>query len=499
MIRDNLETSEGMGINLRSSNLNPSSDTKLKLQVKREEYPDSKKKSNTGVIKMKSIEKLGECLGKSSKFKRTNSYKAESKTSLKDMTENRFSYSRTNLIGIHVYNKDSLNSSTDNDDEEELNIPCRNIRIRTNSIKKLSKLVKLSINNDLSFTCENRLSDSNEGDEKVELDKHHGSTFLVNKIDSFKLKEGEHREDQNTFEFHTESEGSKSRRMSSCEELVQVIENEEEFNPLKFHLSQDEVLQKLISEYYYDIKENIIGNFEAYIVNNLTIICFLQDIIPKSNNMPTLSSSQIEKLLEFDRSKKILLLDLDETLIHSDLEGCYSQCDAEVEIYYEEEESTIIKFNIRPYLKEFLEFASENFNIILFTAGIQSYADPIIEFLDPHNKYFNLRVYRESCLEYCKFFIKDLNIFTTFGTKDMILVDNCIFSFAKNLRNGILVTSFYDNKDDSELLDVMTYLEERLINVKDVREINENVYGLEAIKSCLRQKLVSEGILMNIE
>lgn len=464
----------------RAHQLNPLSEIRLILKIRKDDSLDFKK-SNTGSI-AKKLSEDDNCMGVSSKFKMTNKcLKSDTEAHLKSMTENRFSMNRASCTGMLIDSKASLRSAHEH--EEELIIPSRKIKIRTSSIRKLSKRKNPPI--DIICETHNKASDLFEfaSDEKIEL---HGSSFIINKLDNLLVNESLEKINL------TENE---TNRMSCSERVVQVIDNDK--NPITSinTLSAEDILQSLIYEYYYDIQENTQDNFDTYTVNNLTIISYFENIVSKEFSATSLSSYQIEELLRFDRSKKILILDLDETLIHSDLEGVYPLCDAEVSITLENGDLSSIKFNIRPYTKEFLKFASNNFNLILFTAGVQSYADPIIGFLDPDNEYFKLRVYRESCLSLSNFFIKDLNIFLTFGAKDMILVDNCIFSFANNLRNGILVSSFYDSKDDSELLDVMSYLEERLIEVKDIREVNESVYGFEAIKTCLRQKLISEGIL----
>jgi CTD small phosphatase-like protein 2 len=48
----------------------------------------------------------------------------------------------------------------------------------------------------------------------------------------------------------------------------------------------------------------------------------------------------------------------------------------------------IINVRFRPYLKEFLESVSKNFNLILWTAGEQKYADLMINTIDPERKLF---------------------------------------------------------------------------------------------------------------
>ena len=65
--------------------------------------------------------------------------------------------------------------------------------------------------------------------------------------------------------------------------------------------------------------------------------------------------------------------------------------------------------------------------------------------------------------------------------KDIIIVDNSLFSFANQLNNGILITSFFDDKDDTFLNNVKEYLE-YIQNEEDVRKINKESFRFEEIK-----------------
>ena len=61
---------------------------------------------------------------------------------------------------------------------------------------------------------------------------------------------------------------------------------------------------------------------------------------------------------------------------------------------------------------------------------------------------------------------------------DLILIDNSIFAFANQLSNGILISSFYNDKNDCMLQNLIGYLD-MLINVKDVRQVNKENFQFE--------------------
>jgi len=85
---------------------------------------------------------------------------------------------------------------------------------------------------------------------------------------------------------------------------------------------------------------------------------------------------------------------MDETLIHcvDDIEQ--QEPDVILEIDFPGEEICCAGINIRPYLHQCLEEASKSMQIIVFTASHQVYADAILDYLDPQNKYFSYRMYR---------------------------------------------------------------------------------------------------------
>ena len=90
-----------------------------------------------------------------------------------------------------------------------------------------------------------------------------------------------------------------------------------------------------------------------------------------------------------------LVLDLDETLIHF-----VSSDDAEDEKLDSElgngEEENDFFYMVRPYCNKFLSELSQYFEIIIFTAAMQDYADWIVAGIDQRN-YISHRLYRQHC------------------------------------------------------------------------------------------------------
>ena len=66
----------------------------------------------------------------------------------------------------------------------------------------------------------------------------------------------------------------------------------------------------------------------------------------------------------------------------------------------------------------------------VFTASNQEYADTIIDYIAPTGELIQLRFYRDSCIKTTdNVYIKDLRIFKNVALKDIILVDNAVYSF----------------------------------------------------------------------
>ena len=81
---------------------------------------------------------------------------------------------------------------------------------------------------------------------------------------------------------------------------------------------------------------------------------------------------------------KTVVFDLDETLIHCVDDVETENPDVIIPIKFSEEpEAVLAGINIRPFARECLEAANEHFQVVVFTASEQEYADPIIDYLDP--------------------------------------------------------------------------------------------------------------------
>jgi len=165
--------------------------------------------------------------------------------------------------------------------------------------------------------------------------------------------------------------------------------------------------------------------------------------------------------------RKTLILDLDETLVHSTIKPITHHhlivdviIDGVPCIFY------VIK---RPHVDAFLKKVAEWYDVIIFTASMQQYADPLIDQLDT-KRVVKKRLFRESCVNKDGNFIKDLGLIKQDLTSTVI-VDNSPIAYSHNKENAIPIDNWLgDNPNDDALLNLLPFLN-ALRFTSDVRSI----------------------------
>ena len=192
--------------------------------------------------------------------------------------------------------------------------------------------------------------------------------------------------------------------------------------------------------------------------------------------------------IEETTKKKLLLIDLDETLVHSefrnkdnykalDLFTKNSKCHSKTFSYSDENYIYYIDVFFRPHLKNFLKEVSKYFDLAIFTAAMKCYADIIIDYIDPKNEFFQFRLYRDACIPLQqRLYIKDLRIIKDYDPMNVILMDNSLYSFMNQPSNGMLVNSFYTNHKDTQLISAKNFLINHIFPCDDIRKECEKWY-----------------------
>ena len=133
----------------------------------------------------------------------------------------------------------------------------------------------------------------------------------------------------------------------------------------------------------------------------------------------------------------------------------------------------------RPHLHDFLRQVSSKYETHLFTAGKQVYAESVLEHLDPDGSIFTNCLYRDDCTydPTMRAHVKNLDLHFGENLQKTVLVDNNQMSFLNNPDNGILVSNFFDDPNDTTLLAVLDLLG-NLEQEEDVRPLLRAHFGL---------------------
>lgn len=153
-----------------------------------------------------------------------------------------------------------------------------------------------------------------------------------------------------------------------------------------------------------------------------------------------------------------LVLDLDETLIHF------------VDLQQQGSESF---FRIRPFCMDFLKELSQYYEVVIFTAGMEEYADWVLNQLDTdETKLITHRLYRQHTINLSKegpLIIKDLSKLGR-PIEKTIIVDNLAENFILQKDNGIFIETWLEDPSDTQLRDMIPLLKQIVVKeVKDVR------------------------------
>ncbi|CAJ0539182.1 Ff.00g069240.m01.CDS01 [Fusarium sp. VM40] len=180
--------------------------------------------------------------------------------------------------------------------------------------------------------------------------------------------------------------------------------------------------------------------------------------------------------------QKTLILDLDETLIHSMSKGGRMSTGHMVEVRLNTtyvgvggqtsigpQHPILYWVNKRPYCDEFLRRVCKWYNLVVFTASVQEYADPVIDWLETERKFFSARYYRQHCTFRQGAFIKDLSSVESDLSRVMIL-DNSPLSYLFHQDNAIPIQGWINDPTDTDLMHLVPLLE-GLQYVHDVRAL----------------------------
>ena len=169
--------------------------------------------------------------------------------------------------------------------------------------------------------------------------------------------------------------------------------------------------------------------------------------------------------------KKLLILDLDETLIYATEEKLDREPDFIVGQYF------VYK---RPFVELFLKFCFENFEVAVWTTATKSYAEEILKEILKDNQTLKFLWTRERCTlafdeeEREHFFVKRMSKIRRRGynLNAVIVVDDSPNVWKDSYGNLVRVNKFEGDENDDELKFLPTYLE-KLLDVTNIRKFEK--------------------------
>ena len=230
-----------------------------------------------------------------------------------------------------------------------------------------------------------------------------------------------------------------------------------------------------VNQIYEKTQEDIPNIFSPINNNNSKILelSSLNDYHTATNSpskvkVKKLPSHTSENIIPINSRKKTLVLDLDETLVHSTTKSAFPNKKNIILHMKIKNINYTIYVILRPFLEAFLHEMSLCYDLYIFTASVSQYAKNLIGIIDK-NKVIKQVLNRENCKFINGLYLKDLSIFKR-DLKDIIIIDNNPLSYTLNKNNGIPISTWIDDSNDKELLKLIPIMK-FLSKARDVRPI----------------------------
>lgn len=173
--------------------------------------------------------------------------------------------------------------------------------------------------------------------------------------------------------------------------------------------------------------------------------------------------------------RKTLVLDLDETLIHSHHDGVIRETvkpgtppDFVLKVMINRHP---VRFFVhkRPHVDYFLEVVSQWYDLVVFTASMEIYGAAVADKLDNNRGILHKRYYRQHCNFDAGSYTKDLLAINR-DLSSIFILDNSPVAYRAYPDNAIPITSWFSDATDTALLCLLPLLD-ALRFCNDVRSV----------------------------
>uniref|UniRef100_A0A4X2K2F5 CTD nuclear envelope phosphatase 1 n=1 Tax=Vombatus ursinus TaxID=29139 RepID=A0A4X2K2F5_VOMUR len=182
-----------------------------------------------------------------------------------------------------------------------------------------------------------------------------------------------------------------------------------------------------------------------------TSSCCLQIIQYQTVRYDILPLSPVSRNRLAQVKRKILVLDLDETLIHSHHDG-------------------VLRPTVRPGTPpDFILKVSQWYELVVFTASMEIYGSAVADKLDNSRSILKRRYYRQHCTLELGSYIKDLSVVHS-DLSSIVILDNSPGAYRSHPDNAIPIKSWFSDPSDTALLNLLPMLD-ALRFTADVRSV----------------------------
>lgn len=174
--------------------------------------------------------------------------------------------------------------------------------------------------------------------------------------------------------------------------------------------------------------------------------------------------------------RKTLVLDMDETLIQSQIvyHGRHHRAPPAVPVGYDHTfhipqcNATVYVYK-RPHVDFFLDRVSQWYNLVVYTAAREIYASKVLDYLDAGRKILKRRLYRQDCIDIWGLRAKYVSMCSE-DMANVLLLDDSHMENSFNVGNALHINPYFKGSQDSELLCMLPVLD-ALRFTRDVRSI----------------------------
>lgn len=130
---------------------------------------------------------------------------------------------------------------------------------------------------------------------------------------------------------------------------------------------------------------------------------FANEVPPVPESSPEKQTWLLPPVQPRLKGRKCLILDLDETLVHSSFK-ILNQADFTIPVEIEGQYHNVYVIK-RPGVDQFMKRVGELYEVVVFTASVSKYGDPLLDQLDMHHVVHH-RLFRESCYNHQGNYVK---------------------------------------------------------------------------------------------